>query len=204
MEQFNFYERYPHLKVCQKEIKGTIHTLIDCFKSGGKLLVMGNGGSSSDAEHICGELMKGFLSKRILGPEDFSKYETIDSELPLNLQDGLPCISLGVSHSLISAFSNDMSWDYAFAQQVHVLADKNDVVFGISTSGNSPNVVNAFKVAKAKGLTSIGLTGKKGGELAHLSDICICAPEDETYVIQELHLPIYHHLCIEVERYFYE
>lgn len=197
------FERYPELKYCENELLQSLEALIDSYKNSGKLLVMGNGGSSADAEHFCGELVKGFILKRELLDTDRATYDHIDPSIAGNLQYGLPAISLGVSHSLISAFSNDLSWDYAFAQQVHVMANKTDVVFGITTSGNSKNVVLGLKVAKAKGIKSIALTGQNESKCSEISDITIRVPRLHTHEIQELHLPVYHALAMELENYFY-
>lgn len=195
--------RYPELEICREQLEIALGLLKNSFETGGKLLVMGNGGSSADAEHFCGELVKGFALRRELKKHDRMIYDHIDSSIAGSLQGGLPAISLGVSHSLISAFSNDVNWDFVFAQQVHVLANKNDVVFGITTSGNSKNVVWALKVAKAKGIKTITLTGQKESESSSLSDVTIKAPRALTHEVQELHLPIYHALALELEDYFY-
>lgn len=197
------FERYPVLISNKEDLEKSLEILIDSFRLGGKLIVMGNGGSSADAEHFCGELVKGFVLRRELTEQFKLKYEDISPELSQNLQMGLPAMSLGVSHSLISAFSNDMSWDFVFAQQVHVFATQNDVVFGISTSGNSKNVVNAIGVARAKGVRSISLTGQKDSKCSELSDVCIRVPATATHEVQELHLPVYHALAMELEYHFY-
>ena len=197
------FQRYPELETCREQLAMTFELLKSSFEAGGKLLIMGNGGSSADAEHFCGELVKGFILKRELVENDRKIYDQVDSAIAGNLQGGLPAISLGVSHSLISAFSNDVNWDFAFAQQVHVLANKNDIVFGITTSGNSKNVVWAIKVAKAKGVKTISLTGQKESECSLISDVTIKAPRVLTHEVQELHLPIYHALALELEDYFY-
>lgn len=204
LEKSRLIERYPILKDCEKDIIESIVLLRRSYESGGKLLTMGNGGSSSDAEHICGELMKGFLSKRRLNPELAHEYNQIEEGFAEKLQMGLPAISLGVAHSLISAFGNDVDPDYAFAQQVFVLGQKGDVAFGITTSGNSRNVVHALKVAKKKGMTTIVLTGAKDSLCSEIADVTIKAPSEITHEAQELHLPIYHAICIELEKYFFE
>lgn len=206
MDTFQFsklFQRYPILRECETSISQSLALLAQCFNSGGKLLIAGNGGSSADAEHFCGELGKGFLSKRELTQEQKDNYSKIDRDLAENLQNGLPCFSLGVSHSLISAFMNDMDPKYVYAQQVHVHLNQNDCLFAISTSGNSANIVEAIKVAKAKGAITIGLTGEKESKISSLADVTIKAPGTVTHEVQELHLPIYHALCIELENYFY-
>lgn len=194
--------RYPILSSCREEIAKSREILLECFKNGGKLLVCGNGGSCADSDHIVGELMKGFLLKRKL-PEHMknalSQYE--DGEfLYENLQGAMPAISLTTHAGLISAFGNDVEPCMVYAQQVYGYAKEGDVLVGITTSGNSANIVNAAKVAKVCGMKVIGLTGKNENKLDKISDVTVHAPETETYKVQELHLPIYHYLCAECER----
>ncbi|MDD9952127.1 MAG: SIS domain-containing protein [Zetaproteobacteria bacterium] len=196
-------ERYPKLEGAQPAILEAINALLFCFSNQGKLLVAGNGGSSADAEHFCGELLKGFKSKRPLSTADARMFEAIDPDLPLKLQGSLPAISLGVGHSAISAVANDMDASLIFAQQIWGLGNKQDMFFGMSTSGNSKNVVTGFKVAKAKKMKTVALTGVKESSCSQLADITIHAPESETFKIQEYHLPIYHAICIEVENYIF-
>ena len=172
--------------------------MIDTYKKGGKILVCGNGGSAADADHIVGELMKGFLKERKVTDE------RIPQELREKLQGALPAISLCAHDSLITATINDNDADMIFAQQVYGYANENDLLIAISTSGNSKNVVNAVKVAKALNVKVIALTGKTGGVLKDLADITICALSTETYKIQEYHLPIYHYLCAKIEKEFFE
>ena len=202
-------ERYPALNGCEESIIKTYDILVDCFSSGNKLLIAGNGGSNSDAEHIAGELMKGFKLARKC-PEEFTrKLKSIDSirgeELARRLQGGLPVIALGGHQSLNTAFINDIPEGglYAFAQQVYAYGKKGDVLLAISTSGNSKNVLNATVVAKALGMMVVSLTGKDGGELKKMSHASIVAPSSETYMIQEFHLPIYHCICLMLEEHFY-
>lgn len=194
----DLFERYPQLNTCAGEIEKALALMIDTYKKGGKILVCGNGGSASDADHIVGELMKGFLKKREVTDE------RIPQELREKLQGALPAISLCAHTALITATANDNDADMIFAQQVYGCAKENDLLIAISTSGNSKNVVNAVKVAKALGVKVITLTGEKGGELKSLSDVTICAPSTETYKIQEYHLPIYHYLCARVEEEFFK
>lgn len=203
LEYSQLINRYPSLKVCEGQIINAINLMAKSFSSGGKLITMGNGGSSADAEHICGELVKSFVAKRALSESEISLFKNIDPTIPMKIQGSLPAISLGVQHSTISAFSNDMDAVYHFAQQVWGLGQKNDVVMGISTSGNSANVVHAINVAKAKGLVTIGLTGEKDSSISAAADICIRAPSSVTHFVQELHLPIYHCLCLELENLFF-
>lgn len=195
--------RHPILSQCKNQIIKSINLMANSFANGGKLITMGNGGSSADAEHICGELVKGFVNPRKLSPKEVELFKNIDVNLPQKIQGSLPAISLGVQHSTISAFSNDMDAAYHFAQQIWGLAQRNDVVFGISTSGNSKNVVHGMNVARAKGVTTIALTGEKNSKLSEIVDVCIQAPASVTHHIQELHLPIYHAICLELENLFF-
>lgn len=199
----NLYERYPELLDQKENIENAIDVLEKCFKNNGKILVCGNGGSSSDSAHITGELMKAFIDRKPLNNDVFDKINgEFDENIANKLQLGIPCIDLTSQTALLTAFSNDVDPDFIFAQQV-VGYSKNspqDVLFMLSTSGNSKNVVNACKVAKALGLKTISLTGKNDSELSKLSSICIKAPEVETYKVQEYHLPIYHYICMELEK----
>lgn len=202
-----FIERYPVLHTCKSEIDSAKQMLIDCYESGGKLLLCGNGGSAADCEHIVGELMKGFMSKRPLSSTQREKMsercEDLRDETLSKLQNALPAISLTSFNSLNTAFSNDVDADLVFAQSVFGLGKTNDVLIAISTSGNSKNVLEAARVARGIGLKVIALTGRGGGALARIADVTIRVPEDETYRIQELHLPVYHYLCAEIEKHFF-
>ncbi|MDQ0200296.1 D-sedoheptulose-7-phosphate isomerase [Neobacillus ginsengisoli] len=198
-------ERYPPLFVCKNSIESAFNIFSDCYVNNGKLLICGNGGSAADAEHIVGELMKGFMHKRPISNRDrdaiFANLgENAESHYLINhLQSALPAISL-VSHSaLMTAFNNDVQPDLVFAQQVYGYGRQEDVVVGLSTSGNSKNVVYAMKIAKAFGLKTVALTGQHGGELKEIVDACICVPANSTPIIQEYHLPVYHVLCMMVE-----
>lgn len=186
-------KRYPALNEIRCDIKNAAELMLECYNNKGKILVCGNGGSAADCEHIVGELMKGFMSKRLLTDEK------IPEELRNNLQGSLPAISLPSQSAIISAFANDVEPDFVYAQLTYGYANKNDLLIGISTSGNSKNIVNAVKVAKAMGVKTMALTGKNESELSKLCDVTIKAPETETYKIQEYHLPIYHYLCAEIE-----
>ena len=189
-------ERYPALTLCKESILQAFHVLWQSYEKGGKLLLCGNGGSSADCDHIVGELMKGFMKKRRLDEKSKAQmkesFSNIDDKILSGLQGGLPAISLPSACALNSAFCNDEDPELVFAQGVFALGKKNDVLVAISTSGNSCNVVAAAKVAKAIGMTVVGLAGQSGGELVKISDVCICVPECETYKLQELHLPVYH------------
>lgn len=199
--------RYETLKVCQKDILYAYKVLETCFKRRNKLLVAGNGGSAADALHIVGELMKAFVLPRKLTEE---VCVSIDSNcehadyLKNNLQMALPVIALVSEIGLTTAYSNDVASDLIFAQQVLGYGNAGDVFLGITTSGNSLNIIYAAEVAKAKGMSIIGLTGKTGGKFAQICDFCIKVPEVETYKVQELHLPVYHTLCLQIEKNLYE
>ena len=200
--------RYPSLCECKDDIENAAKAIIDCYEKGGKLLICGNGGSCADCEHIVGELMKGFLKKRPLSESQKAEMKRrcalIDDELLSKLQGGLPAVAIPSINALNSAFCNDVDPELVYAQPLMSLANENDILVGISTSGNSKNVFGAVKVAKALGIKVIGLTGKTGGKLKDTADICICAPEAETFKIQELHLPIYHYICAAVEEHFFK
>ena len=205
--------RYPALESCAADIRAAIAALCACYRAGGKLIVCGNGGSAADAEHIVGELMKGFLLPRHLDENILAKlHEACDATDPMtidyfmqNLQGALPAISLPSQLAISTAFSNDQAPDLTFAQQVLGLGTPGDVLLGITTSGNSKNVLYAFRMAKALRMKTIALTGAAGGKCTAggNADITIHAPSDETYKIQEYHLPIYHTLCIAVEEEFF-
>lgn len=196
-------ERYPKLK-CEKEnIVKAYEIMIECYKNKGKLLIAGNGGSAADAEHIVGELMKGFVEPRKL-PKDFvDKLEAVDEEMGKELGDklqgALPAIALVGHVALSTAYLNDVDPLLGFAQQLNGYGNEGDVFLAISTSGNSKNILYACVVAKAKGMKVVGLTGGTGGKLKDIADVTIVAPENETYKIQEYHLPIYHWLCLALE-----
>ena len=207
-EQLNLLiERYPKLVVCKEDIKKAYELLEAAYSNGRKLLVCGNGGSASDSEHIVGELMKEFKLKRKVYSDQATALKGIDPELGQvladNLQGALPAICLTGHSSLTTAFMNDANADLVFAQQVNGYGKAGDVFLGISTSGNSKNVLYAAVNAKAKGLKVIGLTGAKESKLMKYADVCIRVPETETYKIQELHLPVYHCLCLMLEEKFF-
>ena len=199
--------RYPKLKVCREDIIKAYEILEKEYSSGRKLLVSGNGGSASDSEHIVGELMKEFKLKRRVFGEQATALKEIDPELGQtladNLQGALPAISLTGHSSMTTAFMNDSMPELVFAQQVNGYGKAGDVYLGISTSGNSKNVLYAAVNAKAKGLHVIGLTGSRENRLMKYADVCIRVPETETYKIQEYHLPVYHCLCLMLEEKFF-
>jgi len=200
--------KYPELSSCRQDIEMAFETLVSSYRHKGKVLLCGNGGSASDCEHIVGELMKGFTLKRPVDSEYRQRLLEIDPSegeyLAKHLQQALPAISLVSQTALMTAFVNDVAADMVFAQQVYGYGNEQDVLIGLSTSGNSTNVIKAFKVAKALGMKTISLTGKNGGKLKEISDVSICVPWDETVDIQERHLPIYHTLCIMLEKEFFE
>lgn len=199
--------RYPSLASCKDDIRKAYDILEACYLSDHKLLIAGNGGSAADAEHIAGELMKRFKVSRTV-PQDFAEeLISIDPErgqnLAKNLERGLMAIPLVAHEALTTAYINDVDGLGVFAQQLYGFGRPGDVFLGISTSGNSKNVMSATVVARALGIKVIGLTGANGGELAKVSDVAIKVPETETYRIQELHLPVYHCLCLMLEERFF-
>lgn len=200
-------QRYPVLDVVKDDIIDSYLVLEECYENGGKLLIAGNGGSAADSEHIAGELMKRFKIPRPVSDEYANKLIEADpekgSELAKNLEQSLTAIPLVAHEALSTAYINDVDGLGVFAQQLLGFGRKGDVFLGISTSGNSKNVLNAAVVARASGLKIIGLTGQKGGKLAEVSDVAIKVPETETYMIQELHLPVYHCLCLMLEDRFF-
>lgn len=200
-------DRYPALEEVKGDLLRAYEVMADCYANGGKLLVAGNGGSAADAEHIVGELMKGFEKPRKLKKRYAEKLIAVNAELGAvlveNLQGALPAIALDGHLSLITAYMNDCEPLLCFAQQINGYGQKGDVFLGISTSGNSKNVLYAATVAKAKGIKVIGLTGAKNSKLEEIADVCVKAPQTRTYMIQEYHLPIYHCWCLMLEEYFF-
>ncbi len=201
-------QRYPILEKNEKDIRLFCEMLVNCYEWGGKLLVCGNGGSCADAEHIAGELMKGFLKKRPLSNEQKTKMisavpelENIDIGM---LQRGLPVFTLNSGAALTTAFANDCDPGLIYAQQILAMGRKGDVFLGISTSGNAKNVYSAAAVAKALGIKTAALSGRNGGRLKDICDVSIVVNEDETFKIQELHLPVYHAICATVEEHFFK
>jgi D-sedoheptulose 7-phosphate isomerase len=194
---------YPILNTISKNILNTHHVLKECILNGGKILTCGNGGSAADAEHIVGELMKGFRLKRELTTKQVEKLSKFYPEeagfISQNLQQAISAISLVSSVSLSTAFANDINPDFVFAQQVYGIGSVNDVLIAISTSGNSNNVLNAAKIARTKGIKVIGLTGIEGGKLEKHRAVTIKVPANDVARIQELHLPVYHCLCSMIE-----
>ena len=217
MQKDDFYDkgyladlikRYPALVDIRDDIYYAFCLMRDCYINNGKMLIAGNGGSAADSEHIVGELMKSFVLPRNLDDSMKQKLIKANSEmgetLANHLQQGLPAIALDGHFALSTAFMNDVEPALCFAQQVNGFGSVNDVFLGISTSGNSKNIIYAAITAKAKGMKVIGLTGSKNNELERLSDVCVKVPETETYKIQELHLPIYHCICLMLEQFFFK
>ncbi len=205
----NTLERYPQLSSSLTDIKKAFELLCECFDNKNKLLVCGSGGSAADSDHIVGELMKSFACQRKL-PEHIKRNllitatNDIGSHLAEKLQPALRAISLTSHTALNTAFSNDVDPKLTFAQQVLGYGDKNDVLLGISTSGNSDYVINALVTAKALDLKTIGLTGRTGGKMREFCDINIRVEGSNTAEIQELHLPVYHALCLMLELHFFD
>jgi len=200
--------RYPDLAVCRLDILNAYHILKECYENGNKVLLCGNGGSAADCDHILGELMKGFLKKRRLSIELSERIFSIDSQkgsyLGEKLQHALPAINLCAQSSIITAVANDTDPDLIFAQQVVGYGRDGDVLLGISPLGNAKNVVYAITISRALGLKVIGLTGLPGGKMKDICDVTIKVPRTSILEAQELHLPIYHALCLMLEEYFFE
>ena len=202
------FQRYPALKACEKDITGALALMNEAYRSGGKILVCGNGGSCADAQHIVGELMKGFLLKRPMTAAQKNAFEEAlgkeDAEaFASRLQRGIPAISLDGMNALFTAYPNDADAAYVYAQAVFGYGKPGDLLIGISTSGNSKNVVLAAKAAKALGVRTVALTGARESALSELCDVTVRVPETETFKVQELHLPVYHYLCAEMEKTFF-
>lgn len=191
----DLFKRYPSLKSLRKSLEAGFHLLREGFQQSGKWLIAGNGGSASDADHIAGEWLKAFMIKQ--PPAD------VPEELACHLQHALPALPLANFIGLHTAFGNDCDPKWTFAQLTYALGKQGDGLLAISTSGNSENILNAVRVARAKRMKVLGLTGRSGGALKALCDVCVCTPEDETYKIQELHLPIYHCWCRMIEQHFF-
>ena len=201
-------QRYPDLADCLDDLGRALDLLAVCYRGGGKVLFCGNGGSAADCEHIVGELMKGYRQPR---PLPAAVRQQIEEGLPENgayladhLQGALPALSLVSQVGLATAYANDVAADMVFAQQVYGYGRPGDVVVGISTSGNSQNVIHALQVARAMGLTTLGFTGRYGGALKAACDVTIAVPQEDTAAIQEQHLAVYHALCGALEEMFFE
>lgn len=202
-------ERYPALQPLRADLLAAYRLCADCYDHGGTLFTCGNGGSCADAEHIAGELLKGFVRQRRLSPEERQRLHDLalpDAELlGRSLQYGLPAVCLMSQTAILTAVANDLDPDLGPAQQLYALGKPGDVLLALSTSGQARNVLLAVQVAQARGMKVIGLTNAVGGRLAERADVCLKMPEKETYKVQELHLPVYHCLCMMLEaRYFDE
>lgn len=193
-------DRYPALANCAGDIDAAFRAMVSCYESGGKVLLCGNGGSAADADHWAGELLKGFTLPRTPPAEDRAK---LGDDLGERLQCGLPALPLTNFTALLTAYGNDVAAEYGFAQLVYALGKPGDVLVGISTSGNSRSVALAVGAANALGLVTVGLTGARGGDLATAAHHPIRVPSNITHEIQELHLPVYHTLCIMLEHHFF-
>ena len=208
--------QHPALASCQNAILAAGELMIDTYRTGHKILLCGNGGSAADCDHITGELLKGFMSRRPLSAMERMALEIAnqdedtgekDPDIPLlasHLQGALPAISLPNQTALISAFCNDVDAQLVYAQLVWGLGNEGDLLICLSTSGNSRNVILAAKAAKAKGMATLALTGESPSVLSDICDLTVHAPASETYRVQEYHLPIYHYLCATVEQCFFE
>ena len=190
----NLIVRYPSLSAIKSEIEAAAALMTETYLRGGKILLCGNGGSAADCDHIAGELLKGFLSPRKITDE------SIPAVFREKLQGSLPAISIPALTAALTASLNDLDPEFAYAQLLGGLAKEGDLLIAISTSGNAKNVLRAAELARAMGVNILSLTGAGGGALAGIATVAVRAPEKETYLIQELHLPIYHCLCAEVEK----
>lgn len=201
MYKNELYDRYPALKACEADIDTALSLMLETYRAGGKILLCGNGGSCADCGHIAGELMKGFLLSRPVPEETRAAFaEFPDGEaIAKKLQRGIPAISLPSQAEVLSAYANDVDPELVYAQLVYTCGRPGDLLIGISTSGNSKNVVTAALTAKALGIRTLALTGEKESKLSGLCDCTVRVPETETFKIQELHLPVYHHLCAAME-----
>lgn len=198
--------RYPALAGVRGNVEAAFETVKACFARGGRLYLCGNGGSSSDCEHIAGELIKSFKKKRPLEKtfaQNLSNMGDEGADMLRDLEGGLPAISLCGHPGLTSAFSNDKNPSLVFAQQLSVFGRAGDVLLTLSTSGNSRNCVYAAIAARAMGIKVVFLGGGNGGKLKEQADVSVVVPETETFKVQELHLPVYHALCAMLESEFF-
>lgn len=200
------FERYPSLSGIKENVLKAFEAIKLTYEQGGSLYCAGNGGSSSDCEHIVGELLKSFKKRRAVDEKtanNLSSYGEDGEYILSKLEGSLPATSLISQTGILTAFANDKSWDTAIAQQLYGLGKQGDCLVVLSTSGNSKNCVYAVLVAKSKGIKTIAFTGVAGGKLKDICDVAICVPEMETYKVQELHLPVYHCLCAMLEEEFF-
>ena len=201
------FDRYPKLDCCRDEVERAYEIMCTCYRRGNRVLVCGNGGSAADSLHIVGELVKSFVLPRKLSSDWKERFDAVCPEMTQylmdNLQNALPTISLVSETALSTAYANDQAPDLCFAQQVLGQGKAGDVLLGITTSGNSANVLYAVAVARAIGISVVGLTGETGGKIKPMCDACICVPSRITHEIQEYHLPVYHALCLALEEEFF-
>lgn len=196
------FTRYPALETCRDDVGRAFDALLAAYRSGGKVVCCGNGGSASDCEHIVGELLKKFKKRReipVAVKAGLAAAGPDGARLAERLEGSLPAISLLSQTGILTAFANDVGWDEAYAQQLLGLAKPGDVLVAISTSGNSRNCVLAATLARVLGVKTVGLTGAKGGRFTDVCDVCVRVPADETFKVQEYHLPVYHALCAMLE-----
>lgn len=201
-----YCQRTPSIASLEEKLQQAVEMLIECFSSGGQLLICGNGGSCADADHIVGELVKTFRIPRPLQTPLINRLHQQGEEgaiLAQRLQGGLPAINLGAHAALMTAMVNDVGGEYIYAQQVQAYGQEGDILLGITTSGNSKNVLYAGTVAKAKGMKTLGLTGKTGGKMAQEFDLTLCVQADSTEDIQDLHSVLYHAICAALEYQFW-
>lgn len=194
------------LEYLAHEIVSSVETSVNKIKSGGKIVVCGNGGSAADSGHIVGELLKGFVLPRKLTMEDKAKFSVFGKDgekIADKLQYGIPAVALSGTEAISTAVMNDNGAEMVFAQQAYGLLTDKDIFIGISTSGNAENVTIAMKVAKVKGAFTIALTGKGGGKMKEIADVNLIVNDTETYRIQEKHLPLYHLYCMCLENEFF-
>ncbi len=196
-------QRHPELSGCAADLEAFSKEVISLFRQNGTLFCCGNGGSAADCDHICGEFLKGFCQLRPLSESERNRFVEVAGEegrgLAGKLQHGLRAISLLSHPGYTSAFANDVDPTLVFAQQLFALARPGDILLGISTGGGAANVKAAFQTARAIGVRTVLLTGNRHGVCEEYADRVIAVPESETFRVQELHLPVYHALCLEVE-----
>ena len=195
--------RHPELAEAAVPLRKLIAATVDCFRSGGSFFVAGNGGSGADSDHICGELLKGFMQKRELPDAEKSEFGRLfgaeGSDCAGKLQCGLRAVSLLSHPGFCTAFMNDVDADLVYAQQLWALAKPGDVFLGISTGGGSKNIKAALMAAKVRGVRSFLLTGNRHGICEKYADTVVAVDEKETYLIQEQHISLYHCFCMMVE-----
>lgn len=202
-DQELIFQRYPELTECRESMYTAFEILKQCVKNGGKILLCGNGGSAADCDHIAGELLKGFLKKRPLSEEEKATW-TEESWIADKLQKGICAINLSGISATMTAVCNDTDPQLIYAQLTQAMGRPGDVLIGLSTSGGAKNVRYGAMTAKKLGMQVISLTGKKESPLSALADAAIRVPVQETYMVQELHLPVYHWLCAMLEEEFFE